>query len=264
LAEGVQQTIGGIQYTFSKWEDNSTTNPRTFTVTDHGSHTIYYNPKPNAPTGLYVSGDPGDQVTLNWTDNPNQYVSQYEIRRSWNKNRPYEYAGTVNRGTQFWVDPQCRITSGYSDSLVHYQVIGKFSYNGINADSDPAITSIYGVEGGDAKKAPGGTPKFAGPKPLPNDYSVANYPNPFNPTTMIVYALVEDAQVKLDIFDMSGRFVGTLVDGQRTAGDHATVWRAKDESGKSVASGTYFYRLLARPLSGNKPFVKSGKLILMK
>ena len=261
--EGLAQTIDGIQYTFSKWEDNSTTNPRTFTVTDHGSHTITYNPKPDAPTNLYSSGDPGDQVTLHWSDNPNQYVSQYEIRRSWNRNRAYEYAGTVNRGTQTWRDEACQITESLTDSLVHYQVIGKFSYNGINVNSDPAITSIYGKEGYEMK-ARNGVPNFVGSRPSPNRYSIGNYPNPFNPTTIIVYDLVEDARVRLDIFDVSGRLISTLVDGIKTSGDHATVWRATDKTGKSVAGGFYFYRIVARPLSGLEPFVKSGKLVLMK
>ncbi|KAA3658465.1 MAG: T9SS C-terminal target domain-containing protein [Calditrichaeota bacterium] len=65
-----------------------------------------------------------------------------------------------------------------------------------------------------------------------------NYPNPFNPETTIRYSLPHNAQVKLQIFNILGRQVATLVDAQQSAGTHTLIWNATN-----VASGVYFYRL---------------------
>ncbi|MGD8921740.1 MAG: S8/S53 family peptidase [Candidatus Zixiibacteriota bacterium] len=80
-----------------------------------------------------------------------------------------------------------------------------------------------------------------------------NYPNPFNPTTEISFTLPKAAAVKLDIFNVVGQRVTTLVDGQMGAGEHTVTW---DASG--FASGIYFYRLTAGDLS------QTRKMLLMK
>jgi hypothetical protein len=73
-----------------------------------------------------------------------------------------------------------------------------------------------------------------------------NFPNPFNPATTIRYGLSSRQEVRLDVFDVSGRRVRTLVGGKtREAGLHAVVFDGRDDAGRSLASGTYFYRLQA-------------------
>jgi Endonuclease I/Lamin Tail Domain/FlgD Ig-like domain len=72
-----------------------------------------------------------------------------------------------------------------------------------------------------------------------------NAPNPFNPATTIAYELDTTAQVDLQIFDLSGRLVRTLFQGSEEAGSHQKVWRGRDQAGRSVATGVYFYRLQA-------------------
>jgi hypothetical protein len=84
--------------------------------------------------------------------------------------------------------------------------------------------------------------------PLPTGFTLQqNYPNPFNPTTTIVFELgVSGAsmqQVKLDIFNILGQHVTTLVDGTYPAGEHEVVWDATDSYGQRVATGIYLYRL---------------------
>jgi len=69
-----------------------------------------------------------------------------------------------------------------------------------------------------------------------------NYPNPFNATTKIVFNTTGGA-VKLDIFDLTGAKIKTLVDGKIEAGNHDIVWDGKNSDGNEVASGIYFYRL---------------------
>jgi len=70
-----------------------------------------------------------------------------------------------------------------------------------------------------------------------------NYPNPFNPTTQIQFTLQGNADVKLDIFDVTGRLVATLINDSMNAGAHSVTWDATNQSGVSVSSGVYIYRL---------------------
>jgi hypothetical protein len=88
----------------------------------------------------------------------------------------------------------------------------------------------------------GGTLTGIGPSRLA-DYLSQNTPNPFNPTTTIAFALAKPAVITLRIYDATGRLVRVLADGRHAAGPQAEVWDARDDSGKPVASGVYFYRL---------------------
>ena len=71
-----------------------------------------------------------------------------------------------------------------------------------------------------------------------------NYPNPFNPSTIIPYQLPAPARVRLEVFNILGQRVATLVDGEQPAGFHTATWNATDASGRGVGSGVYLYRLL--------------------
>ena len=70
-----------------------------------------------------------------------------------------------------------------------------------------------------------------------------NFPNPFNPTTTIVFNLPRSEQVSVTIHDVQGRLVRTLVDGVRGEGRHTVVWSGATDVGRRAASGTYIYRL---------------------
>jgi len=76
-----------------------------------------------------------------------------------------------------------------------------------------------------------------------------NHPNPFNPSTEITFALpggtANDVQVRLQIFDTRGRLVRTLVDDSRAPGQYSVSWHGRDDSGRVLASGVYYYRLEA-------------------
>ena len=71
-----------------------------------------------------------------------------------------------------------------------------------------------------------------------------NYPNPFNPSTIIPYQVPVATRVRLEVFNILGQRVATLVDGERPAGFHTATWNATDASGRGVGSGVYLYRLL--------------------
>ncbi|MFA7214303.1 MAG: T9SS type A sorting domain-containing protein [Candidatus Cloacimonadaceae bacterium] len=79
---------------------------------------------------------------------------------------------------------------------------------------------------------------------VPPEFSLRqNYPNPFNPSTTISYWLPETARVRLDIYNLKGQLVKTLIDSEMAAGLHSVVWNGKDSNNQAVASGVYFYRI---------------------
>ncbi len=85
------------------------------------------------------------------------------------------------------------------------------------------------------------------------DFSLNNYPNPFNPETMIVYELPFDSEVNVAIYDIQGRLIQTLVQNQlKSAGQHAITWDGRDMQGNAVASGVYFYQLQSDKLNQTK------------
>lgn len=85
-----------------------------------------------------------------------------------------------------------------------------------------------------------------------------NYPNPFNPTTEICFSLRETSNVQLDVYNIRGEKVRTLVDGVLHAASHRVVWDGKDEQNRRTASGIYFYKMRAGKYTSTK------KMILMK
>lgn len=85
-----------------------------------------------------------------------------------------------------------------------------------------------------------------------------NYPNPFNPSTVITFAIPRQEQVQLTVYNAIGQRIRTLIDSQRPAGSHAVVWDGKDNLGREVASGTYFYELVAGTFS------KSARMLLVR
>jgi hypothetical protein len=87
---------------------------------------------------------------------------------------------------------------------------------------------------------------------------MGNYPNPFNPSTSINYALSEDGFVSLKIYNTLGEEVASLVNEYQVAGIKSAVWNGRNDAGVSVASGIYIYRLTA----GN--VVLSEKMLFMK
>ncbi|NIW45452.1 MAG: T9SS type A sorting domain-containing protein, partial [Gammaproteobacteria bacterium] len=97
------------------------------------------------------------------------------------------------------------------------------------------------------------------PNAIPTEFALdQNFPNPFNPTTTLQYALKENARVKLQIYNVLGQLVKTLIDENQTAGYKEVVWDGTNNQGLKVPSGIYIYRIKAND------FVESRKMILMK
>jgi len=87
---------------------------------------------------------------------------------------------------------------------------------------------------------------------------LSNYPNPFNPTTSIAFSLDEAKHVTLEIYNIRGEKVRTLIGDEFSADHHKVVWNGTDDSGNSVSSGVYFYKMKA----GDSE--KTRKMVLLK
>ncbi|MCP4583887.1 MAG: T9SS type A sorting domain-containing protein [candidate division Zixibacteria bacterium] len=80
---------------------------------------------------------------------------------------------------------------------------------------------------------------------IPSVFSLdQNFPNPFNPTTEMAFGLPNTGHVTLEVFDIMGRIVNTLVDEELSAGIHKVIWDGTNEGGQKVTSGMYFYKLI--------------------
>ena len=94
------------------------------------------------------------------------------------------------------------------------------------------------------------------PESRPSGFSLSqNHPNPFNPTTSFKFSLTKSARVKIDILNILGQRVKTLVDEDMRPGAYLADWDGKDEDGNSVSSGVYFYRMQAGDFSDAKRMV---------
>ena len=81
---------------------------------------------------------------------------------------------------------------------------------------------------------------------LPQGFALGqNYPNPFNPSTIIPYQIPTATRVRLEVFNLLGQRLATLVDREQAAGAHTATWTATDETGRAVGAGVYIYRLVS-------------------
>jgi hypothetical protein len=115
----------------------------------------------------------------------------------------------------------------------------------LRGDDDIGPVTQTGVEGPAAE--------------MPLEFALwQNYPNPFNPVTQITYSVPYDTDLKIEIFNILGQKVRTLVNQRVSAGRYTVTWRGYDEAGCETASGIYFCRIMAGD------FVQTRKMVLLK
>ena len=94
---------------------------------------------------------------------------------------------------------------------------------------------------------------------IPDEYSLHhNYPNPFNPSTTIMYDLPEAGYTRLMIYDLLGREVAVLVNKNMDAGYYNARWNGRNQYGQSVGAGMYFYQIQSNG------FIRTHKMLLVK
>jgi endoglucanase len=122
---------------------------------------------------------------------------------------------------------------------------------------------VYLAVGLEALLSPSGLPTSVNhghlERPTPDAFGLLqNYPNPFNPETTILYRIPFDGRVKIAVYDVLGREVQTLLEGLQQAGNHEVRFDASD-----IASGVYFYRLLAES-AGKESYTSVKKMVVLK
>jgi hypothetical protein len=141
----------------------------------------------------------------------------------------YAPADTLRPGRAYWV----RSTSGGRI------VLTPGSAGGVENLFTDALTEHPPLPpGAGGEEVPG-----PGPGRIRIPTLVAAWPNPFNPTTTIEYSLPSPGRVKIEIFDLTGRRVAMLADGQEAAGIHSVGWNARRDDGSAVAAGVFIVRL---------------------
>lgn len=94
---------------------------------------------------------------------------------------------------------------------------------------------------------------------LPTEFTLSqNFPNPFNPTTKIKFGIPKKTFTKLEIFNVLGQSVRTLISNELDPSFYEFQWNGTSNSGKQVSSGVYFYRIEAGD------FVKTRKMLFLK
>ncbi len=193
------------------------------------SERLTYGVSPDAPGQLrptaYAFTDTEKYVILEWYDialDENQYI----LERSSDGGATFELLATLEQNSESYRDDNL-LQDNY-----HYRLK---AVNDIGSSAWSNITQTQDYSG----------PVFVETIPVPNTFELKqNHPNPFNPSTIIVYRMSLDAVVKLQVFDVSGRLVTTLVDDYHTAGQHSIEFK-----NTSLPSGSYFYRLTTADFS---------------
>jgi uncharacterized repeat protein (TIGR02543 family) len=106
--------------------------------------------------------------------------------------------------------------------------------------------------------------KVTGEGGLPKEFALSqNYPNPFNPTTNIKYALPVESRLTMEVYNMLGQRVRTLIDDNVAAGYHIAEWNGTGSEGQQLGSGTYFLKLSAAGINGTK-YSEVRKILMLK
>jgi len=163
--------------------------------------------------------------------------------------------------------------SGISDEVMARMVVVNWNGGDVTDPGWPANVNALMPETGTIFRIESSKPNFPGDSLVVNSASVSiavqdqlpdhfelyqNYPNPFNPVTTIRFNLPSRQKTELEIFDVLGQKVCTLLNKQMEAGAHRIQWNGQNDQGKPIGSGIYFYRITAGD------YVKTMKAVLLK
>ena len=175
-------------------------------------------------------------VTLNWETSSESNNVGFNVLRSKSQSGDYEMV---------------------NERIIPHRDDGKYHFT----DNDVQAGQKYYYKLEDVSKS--GAKTQHGPVEakigVPSKFDLSqNYPNPFNPTTSIRFQLPKAVKVTLEIYNIMGQRVRTLVDATQKPGYHVVIWNGLNETGAKVGSGVYYYRIVAGD------FVSAKKMVLLK
>jgi len=209
----------------------------TFTTT--GFSKFYLNDTPVLPVELssFTASANRNSVDLSWSTVSEQNNKGFEIERKkniegseWQRVSFIEGKGTTNTQQNYTYADRNLQTGSYNYRLKQIDFNGNYQYYQLNGIIEVGIPKTFDMS--------------------------QNYPNPFNPSTKINYQIPKDAFVKINVYDIVGRLITTLVNTQQTAGYYTVEFNSTLSSG--AASGIYFYRIEAAD------FVSTKRMVLVK
>ncbi|MFA7287829.1 MAG: T9SS type A sorting domain-containing protein [Melioribacteraceae bacterium] len=236
--------------TFSQWKSNGNyySNSSTIVLSNLTTHLDNY----TAEYSYQLSGlgesvtfgtTIGSPIVINWNDNP--YATNYQI---WRRNRNAGvwttpvHIGTVNFGIHTYTDNDCILNVWKDGTEIEYEVKGYYSGN--ESYQDTYWSKVYG----DMYKI--GERKL---NEIAVTYSIDNYPNPFNPETVIRYSIPEATQLEIKVYDLIGKEVAELVNRFQLDGNYEIRF-----NGRNLPSGVYIYAIK----TGR--YFESKKMMLIK
>jgi hypothetical protein len=213
-----------------------TTTPSIWYVSEPDSGYSVDNIAPGVPEGFAVAYNTGSGTELTWDECPDEDFQYFRVYRGESEDFDPTSENLVHStaGTE-WLDT---VEEGWR----YYYKITALDHVG-NESEAASPETVTGDE----------TPQ------VPNAFALyQNIPNPFNPVTTIRFDLPRPAQVRLCVYNVKGELVASLADEYMTEGRKEVGWEARDNEGRAVASGVYFYRLTAGD------FVQTKKMVLLR
>jgi hypothetical protein len=169
------------------------------------------------------------KVILTWSPSPSSSTTGYRILRGTSSTK-FDYLLTLSKSTQQYTD-----LTVINNTTYYYKIASIDDHGNVNEYSN-VISAL-------PEESALGTESEIG---LPDKFAVfQNFPNPFNPTTIIQYSLPEPNYVQVVVFDMLGNEIKALVSDTEAAGIKSVSWDATNNDGQSVSGGIYFYRVTA-------------------
>ena len=235
-----------VNRTISKWHDS--------TWVDRAVQELSYND----------AGDRTEKVTYKWRDST--WTPKHRVVYSYNENSDLSEKLFYKWNDSDWVD-KARASVGYDDNQIPVQVLlekkdstdawvnvslreNTYSDNGLLTEK---VQSKWRDENWLPRRryeynysTDRGVLSAGAPAALPKKIVLSQaYPNPFNPATTISYRLLDANHVRVDIYDMVGNKVCTLVNQRQDAGTRSILWNAINDRGQPVAAGVYLYTVQA-------------------
>lgn len=236
---------------------------------------------------IYGGGEVGELTQLNvinWSD-PNNFLPYFkklvEIRKRYIKNDGHVFvlnntnaamvesyitksdSNTILTVANFANNPSAltvNFANYISDTALY--VYDLFKDTSLYVTSSQLNSLIFNIPGNEARVyslQKNNTTDIPGNENMVYSYKLEqNYPNPFNPSTIISYNIAKSGNVKLQVYDILGREIKTLINKEQNPGNYNITWDGKDNFGYSLPSGIYLYSII----SGD--FILTKKMVLIK
>ncbi len=205
-----------------------------------------YNEDGSLPVELAYFGAFGENehIVLKWRTESEIYNSHWIVESKAEWENAYKSIGTLRgQGNKSTYTEYTYTDSTVTKGVLYYYRIADVSFDGVVTYHGPVSA-------------------LSKDKPLPKEFSLGqNYPNPFNAQTVISYAIPVDSWVKVEIYNVLGQLVRTLIEDRVMPGYYRMIWDGNDNWGDVAASGTYFCVMTAGP--GSEVTFRSSRKVLM-